>query len=218
MHWLKIVYYSVLVLALAACIPAYKNRKYFLFIPLIALNIGVEVIREFIEKPSRLETSILLFQVIAEYSLLSLIIANFLRSLWKRKIIVISVYTMIPIFIILQLILIGNNKSYKYLNQMIEAPLICAWTTLYLFETARHEEEFNLTSNPMFWISFGNILFYSGSLFSYGLGSYLESKGNDKAADAIFLIAQILNILLYILYFIGFLCILRSRRLLSSQF
>ncbi|HYE55557.1 MAG TPA: hypothetical protein VD996_11960, partial [Chitinophagaceae bacterium] len=63
----------------------------------------------------------------------------------------------------------------------------------------------------MFWISLGNLLFFSGSFFSYGFGSYLESKERLATANTIYMIARILNILLYILYFIGFICLRKKK-------
>lgn len=215
MHWLKIIYYSILGIAFIGSFLGYGNKKYWLFIPLIGINLGIEVLRDFLPDDSPVEPSILLFQVIVEYSILSLIISYFIQSPLKKKIIVGSVFVVIPVFILLQIFLISRNESYKYLNQTIEAPFICVWTILYLFEVARHEYEFEISTNPMFWISLGNLLFYSGSFFSYGFGGYLMST-DPKWGQTIFLIAQILNILLYILYFIGFLC-LRIRKSYYSQ-
>lgn len=211
---LKAVYFSVLGIALLASLLSFKDRRYILFIPLMALILGVEVIREIVDE--RLDSYVLLALAIGEYTFLSLIIRNFIYSPLKRKVILVSIFIMVPVFIVVQLT-IGQQASYKYLNQMIESPLICAWTVLYLFETARHDEEFEIFSHPMFWISLGNLLFYSGSLFSYGFGSLLTAKQRDDAAQTVFMIARILNILLYLLYFIGFLCILRKRNLSLSQ-
>lgn len=215
MHWLKIIYYSILVVAFAGSFLGYGNKKYWLFIPLIGINLGIEVLRDILPDESPVEPSILLFQVIIEYSLLSLIISYFIQSRIKKKIIVGSIFVMIPVFILLQIVLISRNESYMYLNQTIAGPFICVWTILYLFEVAKHEYEFEISTNPMFWISLGNLLFYSGSFFSYAFGGYLMSTEPEWAAT-IFRIAQILNILLYILYFIGFLC-LRLRKSYYTQ-
>jgi hypothetical protein len=215
MHWLKIIYYSMLVVALVGSFFGYNNKKYWLFIPLIAISLGIEILRDLLPDDSLVEPSILLFQVIAEYSILSLIISHFIQSPTKKKIIIGSIVVVIPLFILLQIFLISRYPTYTYLNNTIEAPFICLWTILYLFEVARHEYEFEISTNPMFWISLGNLLFYSGSFFSYAFGSYLMSA-DAKGGDTIFLIAQILNILLYILYFIGFLC-LRLRKSYYSQ-
>lgn len=215
MSWPKIIYYLVLVIAFAGSLRSLKDRKYILFIPLIGSVLAVEILRDIIDNTT-IDKAILLFGVIVEYLLLSWLIANLIHSNTKRRIIIFSIFVLVPVFIAMQLTLIANNEAYQYLNQMIEAPFICAWTVFYLFETAKNDEETDITRNPMFWISLANLLFYSGSFFSYGFGSYLVSKGS-KQAQSIFWIARILNILLYIIYFIGFLCIRKEKLYLSRS-
>lgn len=215
MNWPKIIYYLVLALALAGSFRAVKDRRYILFIPLIGFVLGSEILREYIDQ-DKVDKAVLLFAVIVEYALLSWIISNFIQSELKRRIIIFSVFILVPLFIIMQILFIADNKAFQYLNQLIEAPFICAWTVFYLFEAAKDNEEVNITRNPMFWISLGNLLFYSGSFFSYGFGSFLLSKGS-KQAENIYWIARILNILLYIIYFIGFLCIKKKRLYLSRS-
>ena len=216
MNWPKLIYFAVLAIALIGSFTTYKDRRYILFIPLIAFSLGIEIVRALIEKESKLHNPILLTIVIVEYLLLSLIITNFLKSSLKRNVILSSIIILIPVFVIVHLTLIDKGGAYKYFNNMIVGVFICIWTILYLFESAKLNDEFEITKNPMFWISLGNLLFYSGSFFSYGFGSYMVSNGNSELGDTIFWIARILNILLYILYFIGFLC-LRTHKSYSSQ-
>lgn len=209
MHWLKIVYYITLVLALAASIKCYKHRKYVLFIPLLIISLTVEILSELIEDADA--KKILSLYTAVEYSLLSFIISNFINSQKKKTFIRLSILVLVPFFIFIQLVLAVRNTSYKFLDSMIEAPILCVWTILYLFETAKQDEEFEIFKNPMFWISLGNLLFFSGSFFSYGFGSYLASTGHETLANQIFWIARMLNILLYFLYFIGFICLPKKR-------
>lgn len=204
MHWLKLVYYGFMAIALIASFRGYNRKGYVLFIPLLALSLAVEILRHFY---GQLPAFKLFIPV--EYTLLSLIISTFINSHIKRLIIRSSIFILVPIFIFIEFYLADQSSPYKYLDLMIASPFLCVWTILYLFETVKQEEEFEVTRNPMFWISLGNLLFFSGSFFSYGFGSYLAFKGSDLA-ETIFWIARILNILLYILYFIGFLC-LRTR-------
>lgn len=213
MHWLKYVYYGVMVIALLGSLRGYKHRQYMLFIPLLALSLAVEVIREFLTEN---EKHYLTFFIAVEYTLLALIISNFIHSAAKRLIIRASIFVLVPLFVFIQIVLVPKSESYKYMDLLIESPFLCAWTILYLFETVKQEEEFEVTRNPMFWISLGNLLFFSGSFFSYGFGSYLQYKDNKHLADIIFWIARVLNVLLYILYFIGFLC-LRNRKSYTLQ-
>jgi hypothetical protein len=203
MHWLKIVYYGIMAIALLASFHGYNRKGYVLFIPLLALSLAVEILRPFYPY-----LNIFKLFISVEYTLLSLIISTFINSSTKRLIIRSSIFILVPIFIFIELYLADQSRSYKYLDLMIGAPFLCVWTILYLFETVKQEEDFEVTRNPMFWISLGNLLFFSGSFFSYGFGSYLAYKGSDLA-ETIFWIARVLNILLYILYFIGFLCLRR---------
>ncbi|HYF32642.1 MAG TPA: hypothetical protein VD993_16065 [Chitinophagaceae bacterium] len=161
--------------------------------------------------PDAIQSDISAYYTIVEYALLSYIISNFIQSFRKRLVIRSSILVLIPLFIVIELTIADKSLTYKYLTLLIESPFVCVWTILYLFETAKQDHEFEITRNPMFWISLGNLLFYSGSFFSYGFGSYLNSKGNEDMANTLLWIARILNILLYILYFIGFLCLRKKK-------
>lgn len=206
MHWLKIVYYAIMALALLASLRGYNRKGYQLFIPLLALSLGVEIARHYYPGPNK---PLRVFFAV-EYTLLTLIISTFIHSHTKRLIMRSSIFVLVPVFIFIELYLEDQGWSYKFLDLLIGSPFICLWTILYLFETVRQEEEFEVTRNPMFWISLGNLLFFSGSFFSYGFGSYLMYK-QSELAETVFWIARILNILLYILYFIGFLCLRKIR-------
>lgn len=214
MSWAKTIYYITLVLAFIASFRALQHRKYILFLPLLAASLLYEALSDILPRtPEWQKTQSSYFTSVyisLEYSFLSLTIANFLRSPWKKKLIRYSVFLLVPLFVLIRFTVAATCKPYEYLDLMIEAPFLCAWTIFYLFEAALHDEEFAIASNPMFWISVGNLLFFSGSFFSYGFGSYLVSQHEMATADKIYWVARGLNILLYILYFIGFLC-LRKR-------
>lgn len=61
------------------------------------------------------------------------------------------------------------------------------------------------TSNPLFWISTGAFIFFSGSLPYFIFMNYLI-KNNIAMAIALFNILLILNTFMYSLYLIAFLC------------
>lgn len=214
MDWAKTIYYITLSLAFIASLRAVKHPKYILFIPLLAVGLLVEVLIDILPKTPEMtkikSTYITALYIAVEYAFLSWIISNFIRSTWKKKLIRYSIFFLVPLFVVIRFTIAVTCKTYGYLDLMIEAPFLCLWTIFYLFETAMHDEEFEITSNPMFWISLGNLLFFSGSFFSYGFGSYMVANEELETAQKIYWIAKGLNILLYILYFIGFLC-LRKR-------
>lgn len=211
MEPLKVVYYIVVLLAFFASIRSYRHRQYILFIPLLALSLLVEFLQDLRVFSESVNDNIASFYTIAEYALLSLIISNFIYTRSKRLMIRYSILVLVPVFIIIELTIAHKSPTFQFLTLLIESPFVCLWTILYLFETAKQDQEFEISGNPMFWISLGNLLFFSGSFFSYGFGSYLLSRDHEDTANTIFMIARILNILLYILYFIGFLCLQKKR-------
>ena len=211
MHGLKIVYYVAVTLAFIASFRSLTDRRYILFIPLLLLGLLVELAAVLHVFSKQTVDCISAVYSIVEYALLAYIISNFISSRAKQLLVRHSILVLVPFLIIIQLTIANKNKTFEYLTLLIESPLICIWTILYLFETASQDHEFEVSQNPMFWISLGNLLFFSGSFFSYGFGSYLRAKGSENIANTIFWIARILNILLYILYFIGFLCLKKKR-------
>ena len=211
MNALKIVYYLAVILAFIASLRSVNDRKYILFVPLLLIGLLVELAGDFHVFSDEIIACIDAAYTVVEYALLSYIISNFIYSRTKRLLVRYSILVMVPLFAFIQLTIANKNPNYGYLTVLIESPLICIWTILYLFENASQDYEFEIARNPMLWIALGNLLFFSGSFFSYGFGSYLFSKGNEHTANAVFWIARILNILLYIIYFIGFLCLTKKR-------
>lgn len=94
---------------------------------------------------------------------------------------------------------------------IIEWMLILGLVLHYFYDLYQNDSLINITVQPLFWISVGNFLFYSGTFFVMGLLE--EVKKTDPAlADRLFLINTFLNILLYTFWSIGFLCLRKSTR------
>lgn len=207
MHWLKIVYFIALVLAFLASTRALVHRKYILFIPLLALGLFVEVVGHLELFNKSTVDKLRALYTIVEYALLSWIISNFITSRFTRMLIRYSIPVLVVLFNLFEFAITDKSPTYNSLSLIIASPIICLWTILYLFDTVKQDTEIEIWGHPMFWISLGNLLFYSGSFFSYGFGAYLVSKNSTEVANTVFWIARILNIVLYILYLIGFLCL-----------
>src|SRR5215213_3093371 len=92
MQWPKIIYLSVMGLALLASLRGYRDRKYVLFIPLLALSLAVELVRHYLSLLYPSITPPLSLFVAVEYTLLSLIIANFIESEKQRMLIRASIF------------------------------------------------------------------------------------------------------------------------------
>lgn len=98
-------------------------------------------------------------------------------------------------------------NSYTF---MLGAALLMFWASCFFYELYHRQETFRLLQLPEFWISSGVLVFYAGSFFQMGLLTYLLRGGNHELADRLYIINHLLNIFLYSLYAVGFLCRTKS--------
>lgn len=205
---LETLYYLLVFASLLILIFRRKklDKRVQIFIPLLLLSLAVEGARFTLTNDHPIPKFLFSIYTPIEYFLLSLFAISILNSNLIKK----MIWGTIPVFVVLSLFvqfkMESSNYFYKYLDVLIEAPLVLTWTLLYVFQLFSDEKTFHFKSNPVFWISMGNLLFFSGSFFSYGFGSYLHNAGQYNLSEAIFWIERVLNIFLYIIYVIGFLC------------
>lgn len=99
----------------------------------------------------------------------------------------------------------GNILTMDFSDFVVEGLFICIYVVLYLLELYRKDVIVILNKNPHFWISIGNLIFFSGCMFIMGFSNYL--RGNNHALYArLVYINYFLNLLLYSLYIKAFLC------------
>jgi hypothetical protein len=102
-------------------------------------------------------------------------------------------------------------NSYTY---MLGAALLMFWASCFFYELYHRQETYQLNHLPEFWIAAGVLVFYAGSFLQMGLFTYLVRSGNKELANRLYFINHALNICLYSLYAVGFLC--RKKSSLSS--
>lgn len=90
-------------------------------------------------------------------------------------------------------------------NFLLRCLLILLLVLYYFFEKYKSIEVYNLYRLPLFWISIGNFFFYVGNFFLMGLIDILE-KTHPSMVNSLFLINTFLNIFLYLMFIVGFLC------------
>jgi hypothetical protein len=203
---MKILYYALITASLLILLFNRQrlDRRLYLFIPLLIFALLPDGTGDLLGPNHWLTNLTFTIYSPVEYLLLCIIIASYLKNRWIKKII----YYSIPLFavfsVIVQVWLKPLGFFYKYLDVLVEDPLLCLWTLFYFFQFAADEDEVSFKDNPMFWISIGNLLFYSASTFSYGFGGYLAHLGNAEYADIVFWIGRIFNLVLYLFYIIAF--------------
>jgi len=102
-----------------------------------------------------------------------------------------------------------NSLSFS-----LEAIMLILWSTYYFYDLYNQDEVVGIGRLPEFWICTGILFFQTGAFFLMGLLNYLTRTSIDVATK-LYSINHLLNILLYSLYTIGFVCKVGQKKLLS---
>jgi len=152
---------------------------------------------------------------IAEFSFYFFVVHEIIGSMKvkKRILYIIIVYT---VFAFVNLFFIQNNDLFNPINFTIGTVITVVLCIYYFFELFQKTEAQSLTRLPSFWIV-SAILFNAVLIFPiWALFSFMDqlSNANRKSSQIIFnniiAIFNIISILTYILYSIGFLCRIRT--------
>ena len=147
-----------------------------------------------------------------EFMFYLFVIAYSIYNLKVRKIILwlLAVY---PVLVLLNRLFI-QQKSFHTITYSIGCLLVVAACIFYFFELFQSTHSVNLIKEPAFWICSGLLFFYCCTFPLIGLWNYLHNLPGiilKNLND----ILTFLNILLYSLFSIAFLCRLRYRRSLQ---
>jgi hypothetical protein len=125
----------------------------------------------------------------------------------NKRIVVIGFTIFISYFFYHFLYRIENIFNSDFSDFALEGVFICIYVILYLLELYRKDDFVTLNETPNFWISVGNLIFFSGCIFVMGFSSYII-----KNYSKLFYVNYFLNLLLYSLYIKAFLCNLKTRK------
>jgi hypothetical protein len=136
----------------------------------------------------------------------------------KVKRLILYITTTFVIFAFINLFFFQHNDLFNPINFTIGTIITVVLCTYYFFELFQKTEAQSLTRLPSFWLVSG-ILFNAVLIFPiYALISFMDSlsKANLKTSKIIFdnisAIFNIISILTYILYSIGFICRIRTSK------
>lgn len=123
-------------------------------------------------------------------------------------------YASAALFTILHIILsiwvqpIYVANSYAH---MVADVLMVTISLSYLYHLMKERLQTPIQNIPLFWISTGNLFFYSGVFFLLGFLNYLL-RTNKELASKLFTIIYLLNYIVYSLYTVGFLSVRKWRK------
>ena len=101
--------------------------------------------------------------------------------------------------------LFNHYNSSTALASSIQNVLMLVLVLSFFYETYENAAESNLKRVPLFWISVGFLFFSTGTFFSTGFQSYLQSR-NLVIAKKIFWLNYVWSYFLYSMFLIGQLC------------
>lgn len=137
------------------------------------------------------------------YVVMAYVYGTSLKTDWKRKLIWISIPVMVVLCSLLTLFVQPLYTANSY-ESMLIAALFVLFALVYYYDLLNAPETTKLTSQPLFWISTGNLIFYAGIFFLEGFVGYFI-KYAPALGQKLMFINYFLNFVLYTLYSIGLL-------------
>ena len=201
-----ICFLASLTLFFQASIPKYlKTFSFFLLI-----TVGVEFANMLLVKTEKV--SVLLYNIFTTFEIVFylFIISCCIYNLKIRKVIwwIIAIYPVL-VFINRTFFQIKTFHTSTYSLGCLFIVAACVYYFLELFQSTR---SVNLLQEPAFWICSGLLFFYTCSFPLFGLWNHLHGLPGIILRN-LFAILQVLNVLLYSLFSIAFLCRVRLRRM-----
>ena len=202
---LKWVYYGLMFLCVITLVWN-RNRldkKHLLFLPIVVIAITTQLLAEVIEKEDRSHYFLFHLYIPLEYLLLSLYYYYLFRVKLVKWLLVFTNVVLFTFCIVHYYL--GKNFWLPDFSDFALGAAFNSLLVIAFFVSLFRKEEVVLMRYPDFWINTGNLLFYAGCLFVMGLYHSLHQK-DEKLAEQLMDINHYLNLVLYLFYFIAFLC------------
>lgn len=208
MDALLIPYFVLLIAALCFYAAALHTRVFYvqvLFVYLL-LQCVVAVLSTWLVKVEHVRSNLYLFHVLTplEYGLLAALYARQLHSGVLRTMVRISIPVFFAVALGLSLFVqkIHTNNSYACI---LESVLLILWVLCFLREVMLQQPVMQLYRYPMFWVSVGILFYFTGTLLTEGLLSYLLQRAMDLAL-AVYQLEYLFKYLLLLLLILGLQC------------
>jgi hypothetical protein len=142
--------------------------------------------------------------VIVEYGFVSWYFAGLVKEKYAR-----IVWASIPAFAVYSASVsywVYGFRSFPGMNINSEGLLVCIICSYILMNLPDVRWYDRLVKHPDFWICLGWLTFFTGTVFSNGLYSYLHGLDRDQALALFAVVNKPLNIVLYSCNITGFIC------------
>lgn len=126
----------------------------------------------------------------------------------SERVTLVSLYVLYTLFTIYSMLFMQHYFEYNLI--FLGRSMLMATLVLYYFLMLYQRDDIlNINKSPLFWISIGLFFFCTGSIFSMGLGIH-AMRLNITLGYIIYLLNPVLNIYLYVMFIVGFICSKRN--------
>lgn len=138
---------------------------------------------------------------IVEFVLISLF---FVKTISPSRL-VMAIYSVLGIFLVLAFyeLFSDNEDSSDELSTTAEAITFIIYSLCTFYYMLQHPEQKNIFNIPLFWLNTAILLYFSGNLFLFLFGTYLEKHYHQTFVE-LWGIHAVMNIIFYILITVGF--------------
>ncbi len=208
-----VIYMSVFVVSFLFSFLTFKSesKSLRLFIPLLFLGLLTEGIVHYEKFHSRnILPVVYRIYIPVEYMFMGMIYFFNVRNKFIRKLIIASMI-FFGIFCFMLMITATKISGWPSLEFNVEGFLMLVIASYHLLSLNGEDGE-SIFWRPFFWIDGAFLLFYSGTFFLMSLYDKLKMADAYKAGLYLSSINRGLNILLYLLFIVAFLCSARARQ------
>jgi hypothetical protein len=206
--YLKYIYYLLLLSGCFILIIRYKqlDRLLHIFIPLYLFNIITQGLYDSLTQYKINTYPFYHFNQLISCFLLSLYYYSLLQKrVFYQRFVIIGFLVFILYFLYHFIYSISNLKTLDFSDFVVEGVFICVYVVFYLLELYNTNTHIILNKNPHFWISIGNLIFFSGCTLVMGFLNNLRKDYKELYHELVY-INYFLNLLLYSFYIKAFLC------------
>jgi hypothetical protein len=181
------------------------------FPPYLLATASVEVLGHYMDTIGKPNVFVYNFFTVIEFCFYFFVLSQVITNLRMKKVMVATIIIYAAGALVNIFFFQGAKKMFHTVTYSIGCLLVAVSCIYYFWELFRLPKSVKLHLNPAFWICTGLLFFYICGFPLYGFINYLVSV-SVLLRDNFFVIVTILNIFLYTLFTIGFLCRIRIRK------